>query len=130
MFTMQDARERLLNGGLAHLGTIRGCSQDEIDSLESHYKLRLPSVYKEFLSIMGHGAGMFSEEQICFTDFYLVYDSGLRRYYKRIIVILSYPMMHLFFPCIKGINLLTFIRKIIMAIHLCSTIWKVKINQN
>ena len=53
--------------GLRHLrvaGAIRqgdalGCKPSDIDRIESDLAVKLPSVYKEFLSTLGRGAGTF-----------------------------------------------------------------------
>lgn len=44
---------------LAEQFSIEGCSKSEIDALESKWKIRLPAIYKDFLSAMGHCAGRF-----------------------------------------------------------------------
>lgn len=50
---------RLIETGFARLDQIRGCSEEEIVRLESHLGLRLPAAYREFLAVMGKGAGDF-----------------------------------------------------------------------
>ena len=50
---------RLMETGLATASTLQGCSNEEIESLEAKLSIRLPTCYKDFLSIMGRCAGKF-----------------------------------------------------------------------
>ena len=38
-------------------GDLEGASEAEIDALEQHYGLLLPSTYRQYLSVMGHRSG-------------------------------------------------------------------------
>lgn len=49
----------LQENGIAKPYEIKGCSVDEINKLEEYTKLKLPSIYKDFLMALGHGAGNF-----------------------------------------------------------------------
>jgi SMI1/KNR4 family protein SUKH-1 len=54
---MTELVDRILRAGLA--SEIKGCSPDEVRQIEEHCGVRLPSIYRDFLLQMGHGAGMF-----------------------------------------------------------------------
>lgn len=45
---------------------MRGCSDSEIEELESKLGANLPEAYREFLSTMGHQAGRFLVGSDCF----------------------------------------------------------------
>jgi len=47
---------------------LRGLSLGQIESIEKRFKTALPAVYKEFLYLMGRGAGSFMEGSSVFTD--------------------------------------------------------------
>lgn len=49
--------ELLLSRRVATLEQIQGCTEGEIAALESTYQIKLPAIYKQFLRLMGHGAG-------------------------------------------------------------------------
>lgn len=53
--------DRLIRTGVAAPGEVRGCSDDEIDDLESRYGVRLPRSYRLFLRRMGQAAGRLGE---------------------------------------------------------------------
>jgi len=59
MATIRDSVEKLVSAGLASRGQITGCSDTEIQQLESSGGAELPKAYKEFLKTMGQGAGDF-----------------------------------------------------------------------
>lgn len=42
---------------VASPGTVRGCTEDEIASLEERHGVSLPGIYREFLQVMGHAQG-------------------------------------------------------------------------
>ncbi len=56
---IQELEERLISAGLASTSEIQGCSDAEIKLLESHLKRKLPALYRNFLTGMGKGAGLF-----------------------------------------------------------------------
>lgn len=49
----------LIRNGVADNETIRGCTPDEIKTLEETFNISLPESYKQFLSVMGNEAGSF-----------------------------------------------------------------------
>jgi hypothetical protein len=49
--------ERIVSLGLARPKEIIGCSEEEIRALEVIHQVRLPRAYRDFLAVMGHGAG-------------------------------------------------------------------------
>src|SRR5690349_21627899 len=53
--------KRVLDSGLSTSWSMSGCSQGEIERLESKIDLKLPGEYKAFLRKMGHGAGRFMQ---------------------------------------------------------------------
>lgn len=62
MLDAKEMRQRLLQAGLAHPDQLRGCSQDEVESVERNSGLELPSAYKDFLQAFGHSAGGFWQD--------------------------------------------------------------------
>jgi len=56
---MQEVIQVLIDAGVAAPENIRGCSEEEVKELENHCGVRLPQKYREFLLVMGHGAGTF-----------------------------------------------------------------------
>ena len=59
MFSATTMKERTIRAGIASPDQIRGCSENEIESIENSFRVKLPSAYKEFLSAFGHSAGRF-----------------------------------------------------------------------
>ncbi|HQU93948.1 MAG TPA: SMI1/KNR4 family protein [Pyrinomonadaceae bacterium] len=53
--------KRVLDSGLSTYWSMSGCSQSEIQRLESTIDLKLPVEYEAFLRKMGHGAGRFMQ---------------------------------------------------------------------
>jgi len=56
---------------------IQGCSEQEIDEIELKYNIRFPSSYREYLQMMGKGAGLLFKfdhfavsykEVLCLTE--------------------------------------------------------------
>jgi hypothetical protein len=47
----------MIQRGVATPYTMRGCTDGEVEKLEKHFNIKLPSVYRDFLLAMGHGAG-------------------------------------------------------------------------
>lgn len=62
MLDAQEMRQRLLGAGIASPDQLRGCSQDEVASVERSFGLELPSAYKDFLRAFGHSAGGFWQD--------------------------------------------------------------------
>ncbi|MBC6419526.1 MAG: SMI1/KNR4 family protein [Prochloron sp. SP5CPC1] len=52
-------QNQLLETALASSEEIQGCSAEEIEVIESKFKLQLPATYKDFLRICGHRAEKF-----------------------------------------------------------------------
>src|SRR5207253_1491716 len=55
----QAAQNKLMEAGLAFPGDFRGCTEQEIVSIEDHCRVRLPASYRDFLRVMGRRAGDF-----------------------------------------------------------------------
>jgi hypothetical protein len=53
------ARQKLMEAGLAFQGDFKGCTEQEILSLEDHFRVQLPASYRDFLTVMGRYAGAF-----------------------------------------------------------------------
>lgn len=53
------AMEKLVQSGLASRGSLQGCTPEEIASIDSHFGLRLPQCYRDFLTQVGRCAGAF-----------------------------------------------------------------------
>lgn len=49
----------LIKNELATSEELQGCSEKEIEQLEEHIGAKLPQTYREFLTLMGHDAGIF-----------------------------------------------------------------------
>src|SRR5262249_17723678 len=59
--TAEAVLERLRSMPEFRSVTLRGCTDAEITRLEEHFRVRLPTAYREFLRRMGKGAGEFME---------------------------------------------------------------------
>lgn len=55
----KEFADLLTKNGLATRDELQGCSEEEIEQLEKHIGAKLPQSYREFLALMGHGAGIF-----------------------------------------------------------------------
>ncbi len=51
--------KKIISTGIANPNSIKGCTIDEINNLESAINMRFPAIYREFLLAMGHRAGSF-----------------------------------------------------------------------
>jgi hypothetical protein len=49
--------EKLIQSGAASFWSLRGCSESEILALEKHFGFKLPGIYRDYLSKMGHSPG-------------------------------------------------------------------------
>jgi hypothetical protein len=56
---VEAALSKLYESGLAFPGDLKGCTEEEILSIEDHFQVRLPESYRDFLSLMGRSAGDF-----------------------------------------------------------------------
>lgn len=66
---VEMAATQLIQGGRASEETLVGCTEDEIASIERLYGLRMPGLYRAFLSRMGRSAGEFlADTDLLFTD--------------------------------------------------------------
>lgn len=54
---IEQLTENLIKNKVASPKNIRGCSELEINELESYFNVKLPQLYKEFLKKMGKQAG-------------------------------------------------------------------------
>ncbi|MCC7085001.1 MAG: SMI1/KNR4 family protein [Pirellulales bacterium] len=52
-------RQQLIEAGVATPESFVGCTLEEINSIESHFSVRLPKAYRDFLLEMGRDAGDF-----------------------------------------------------------------------
>lgn len=59
MPTVLESLENLLSAGITTTERTKGCSDSEIEQIESSLNVKLPTSYKEFLKFMGKGAGDF-----------------------------------------------------------------------
>jgi hypothetical protein len=59
MLDAQQLTQRLIEAGIARADQLRGCTENEIISLEQSFGLLLPIAYKDFLRVLGHSAGAF-----------------------------------------------------------------------
>ena len=56
---LDTARSKLMDAGLAGPHSFKGCTEQQIKSIEDKLSLRLPRCYRDFLSVMGREAGEF-----------------------------------------------------------------------
>jgi hypothetical protein len=63
-----EAKRALVESGRADDSTIIGCSPDEVAAIEARFGCRLPKSYREFLMVMGKGAGRFMTGSDLFYD--------------------------------------------------------------
>jgi hypothetical protein len=56
---VEAALNKLYESGLAFPDDLKGCTEEEILSIEDHFQVRLPESYRDFLSLMGRSAGDF-----------------------------------------------------------------------
>jgi hypothetical protein len=54
-----EARQKLMESGLAPPDSFKGCTEKQIRLIESRASLRLPKCYRDFLAVMGVSAGNF-----------------------------------------------------------------------
>ena len=54
-----ETKRILLESGGARVEELKGCTADEVEQLEQYLGVELPSSYKAFLMVAGHGAGPF-----------------------------------------------------------------------
>lgn len=59
---IEESTRKLLESGVATKQTLIGCSDVEIAELEAKFGLKLPATYKEYLGMMGKGAGWYAED--------------------------------------------------------------------
>ena len=71
---IEDFYNMLLTKKLAIPEGIQGCTQEEVEKIEKHFKVTLPGLYKDFLLRMGHGAG----EYLVGTDIFYKYIFDLK----------------------------------------------------
>ena len=53
----EELTQILLSKGITSPAEIQGCTDEDISQLEAAYKLKFPATYKQFLRVMGRGAG-------------------------------------------------------------------------
>ncbi len=56
---IKDFRLKMIDSGLVRGYGMIGCWKFQIRWLEKHFDIQLPSMYKDFLRLMGRGAGHF-----------------------------------------------------------------------
>ncbi len=57
--------EQLVADGVASDSELRGCSEAELEALESEYSVRLPRAYRHFLRRLGHTSGkLFTHDHL------------------------------------------------------------------
>lgn len=59
MLSPEELRNRLMSSGLCKPGELRGCSDKELNRLESRIGRVLPAEYRKLMRVMGKGAGDF-----------------------------------------------------------------------
>ena len=57
--TIPQLAQRIIAAGLAQPDEIVGCNTEEIESVEAKFDIKLPQTYREWLEIMGRGAGHY-----------------------------------------------------------------------
>lgn len=57
--SMINLSKRLIGAGIALPHEIKGCSTTQLEEVRGFAKTALPSMYENFLSIFGNGAGQF-----------------------------------------------------------------------
>lgn len=65
---LDQFRRRLIQLGQLDLSELRPCSEAEVADLEARVGLRFPGAYREYLLLMGHGAGPFLAGSDCFYE--------------------------------------------------------------
>jgi len=75
------AAARLIDAGLVDEAAFRGCRDDEIDHLAGILGVKLPPIYRRFLSPLGRSAGTF----LSGTDFLFAGLPELRRQAERLL---------------------------------------------
>lgn len=58
-FSFNSIAQILILSRIAKPEEIKSCTQEEIERIELKLKIRLPKIYKDFLLICGHRAGIF-----------------------------------------------------------------------
>ena len=66
-----EIEERFLASGIVTDDSLLGCTDDEIACLEESFCVKLPQVYKEFLSVFGNSSGDFLlSSKFCYGDLF------------------------------------------------------------
>ena len=65
---MNDLMKKIINKLRKKRIKLIPLKQSEVNSLEVHFKIKFPDVYKEFLLSMGKGAGMFMQDSSVFDN--------------------------------------------------------------
>ena len=52
----------ILDLKLAGPGDIIGCTPEQIEEIERHYNLKLPAIYREYLSVLGRRSGRYMDD--------------------------------------------------------------------
>lgn len=65
---LDQFRQRLIKLGHLSLSDLRPCTIAEVEAAEARLQLHFPGSYREFLLLMGHGAGQFLAGSDCFYD--------------------------------------------------------------
>ncbi len=57
--SVEIAKHKLVEAGLAEPDSFKGCTEEEIKTLEGWCSVHLPQCYRDFLAVMGRTAGEF-----------------------------------------------------------------------
>ncbi len=62
--------EKLLAKGFVYAEEpIAGCTEDEIEEMENRFQIKFPSMYRDYLRVMGRGTGsLLRGEEHCYPD--------------------------------------------------------------
>lgn len=65
---LDQFQRRLIQLGFVSASELKPCDESEVAALEAQLGLRFPAAYREYLLLMGHGAGMFLAGSNCFYE--------------------------------------------------------------
>ena len=62
MSRLDEIAAKIRDSGVLRKAKMKGCSEKEIASLEKEFGKKLPTAYREFLGLLGRGAGSFMSD--------------------------------------------------------------------
>ena len=87
--SINNIANQILSSELSTRWQMRGCWWFEIRGLEKRFEIKLPTVYKDFLKMMGKGAGLFMQG----TGFFYKALFGNREAFEEVLELDGHPFV-------------------------------------